>query len=104
MRMQGLILDETDIIQETKLDRNTSEQKTMGKLRLITTNPTSTIEVRVSPVLWDGGKAGELLKRCVGNRMLFDVEHKKMSFGNDEGKHVSIDGFHLYALPELNQK
>ena len=104
MRMQGLILDETDIIQETKLDRNTSEQKTMGKLRLITTNPTSTIEVRVSSELWEGGKAGELLKRCVGTRMLFDVEHKKMSFGNDEGKHVSIDGFHLYALPELNQK
>ncbi|USD52386.1 chemotaxis protein [Vibrio sp. SCSIO 43153] len=103
MRMQGLILDESDIQQETKVDRN-GEQKTVGKLRLITTNPTSTIEVRVSPELWDGGKAGELLKGCVGNRILFDVEHKKMSFGNDEGKHVSIDGFHLYALPELNQK
>ena len=103
MRMQGLILDESDIQQETKVDRN-GEQKTVGKLRLITTNPTSTIEVRVSPELWDDGKAGELLKRCVGNRILFDVEHKKMSFGNDEGKHVSIDGFHLYALPELNQK
>ncbi|MCC3818090.1 chemotaxis protein, partial [Vibrio parahaemolyticus] len=41
---------------------------------------------------------------CVGNRMMFDVEHKKFSFGNDEGKHVSIDGFHLYALPQLNEK
>ncbi|MBE5165026.1 chemotaxis protein, partial [Vibrio parahaemolyticus] len=58
----------------------------------------------VSPELWENGKAGELLKRCVGNRMMFDVEHKKFSFGNDEGKHVSIDGFHLYALPQLNEK
>ncbi|OLF46196.1 chemotaxis protein [Vibrio parahaemolyticus] len=103
MRMEGLILDVSDIVQETKTDRN-GEQKQNGKLRLITTNPTDTIEVRVSPELWDNGKAGELLKRCVGNRMMFDVEHKKFSFGNDEGKHVSIDGFHLYALPQLNEK
>lgn len=88
MRMEGLILDVSDIVQETKTDRN-GEQKQNGKLRLITTNPTDTIE---------------LLKRCVGNRMMFDVEHKKFSFGNDEGKHVSIDGFHLYALPQLNEK
>lgn len=103
MRMEGLILDASDIVQETKIDRN-GEQKQNGKLRLITTNPTDTIEVRISPELWENGKAGELLKRCVGNRMMFDVEHKKFSFGNDEGKHVSIDGFHLYALPQLNEK
>ncbi|TOG17145.1 chemotaxis protein [Vibrio parahaemolyticus] len=101
--MEGLILDASDIVQETKIDRN-GEQKQNGKLRLITTNPTDTIEVRVSPELWENGKAGELLKRCVGNRMMFDVEHKKFGFGNDEGKHVSIDGFHLYALPQLNEK
>ncbi|WP_080256043.1 chemotaxis protein [Vibrio parahaemolyticus] len=101
--MEGLILDASDIVQETKIDRN-GEQKQNGKLRLITTNPTDTIEVRVSPELWENGKASELLKRCVGNRMMFDVEHKKFSFGNDEGKHVSIDGFHLYALPQLNEK
>ncbi|EHR6175844.1 chemotaxis protein [Vibrio parahaemolyticus] len=101
--MEGLILDASDIVQETKIDRN-GEQKQNGKLRLITTNPTDTIEVRISPELWENGKAGELLKRCVGNRMMFDVEHKKFSFGNDEGKHVSIDGFHLYALPQLNEK
>lgn len=103
MRMEGLILDASDIVQETKTAPN-GEQKQNGKLRLITTNPTDTIEVRVSPELWENGKAGELLKRCVGNRMMFDVEHKKFSFANDEGKHVSIDGFHLYALPQLNEK
>ncbi|MCC3818098.1 chemotaxis protein, partial [Vibrio parahaemolyticus] len=60
--MEGLILDVSDIVQETKTDRN-GEQKQNGKLRLITTNPTDTIEVRVSPELWENGKAGELLKR-----------------------------------------
>ncbi|MCG6220962.1 chemotaxis protein [Vibrio diabolicus] len=101
--MEGLILDVSDIVQETKTDRN-GEQKLNGKLRLITTNPTDTIEVPPPPPPPPPRKAGELLKRCVGNRMMFDVEHKKFSFGNDEGKHVSIDGFHLYALPQLNEK
>lgn len=103
MRMEGLILDESDITQETKVDRN-GEQKTNGKLRLITTNPTDTIEVRVSPELWDNGKAGELLKRTIGKRIMFDVEHKKFSFANDDGKHVAIEGFHLYALPQAGEK
>ncbi|EJL6744747.1 TPA: chemotaxis protein [Vibrio parahaemolyticus] len=102
--MEGLILDESDITQETKLDRNSGEQKTNGKLRLITTNPTDTIEVRVSPELWDNGKAGELLKRTIGKRIMFDVEHKKFSFANDDGKHVAIEGFHLYALPQAGDK
>ncbi len=34
MRMEGLILDVSDIVQETKTDRN-GEQKQNGKLRLI---------------------------------------------------------------------
>ncbi|EHK5108027.1 chemotaxis protein [Vibrio parahaemolyticus] len=102
--MEGLILDESDITQETKLDRNSGEQKTNGKLRLITTNPTDTIEVRVSAELWDNGKAGELLKRTIGKRIMFDVEHKKFSFANDDGKHVAIEGFHLYALPQAGDK
>ncbi|ELB2078491.1 chemotaxis protein [Vibrio parahaemolyticus] len=103
MKMEGLILDVSDIVQETKADRNTGEQKLNGKLRLITTNPTDTIEVRVSPELWDGGKAGEVLKQCVGSRMMFDVEYKKFSFGDDSGKHVSIEGFHLYSVPQAGK-
>ncbi|MGP9145692.1 chemotaxis protein [Vibrio parahaemolyticus] len=103
MKMEGLILDVSDIVQETKVDRNTGDQKLNGKLRLITTNPTDTIEVRVSPELWDGGKAGEALKQCVGSRMMFDVEYKKFSFGDDSGKHVSIEGFHLYSVPQVGK-
>ncbi|MBM4856018.1 chemotaxis protein [Vibrio parahaemolyticus] len=103
MKMEGLILDVSDITQETKVDRN-GEQKLIGKLRLITTNPTDTIEVRVAPELWGSGKAGEVLKQCVGSRMMFDVEYKQFSFANDDGKHVSMQGFHLYALPVLSNK
>ncbi|KJY76353.1 hypothetical protein [Vibrio nigripulchritudo] len=101
MKIEGLILDNSDIIQETKNNRSTGETQTVGKLKLITTNPTSTIEVKVSPELWAGGKGGEVLKQCVGNRMSFEVEYKEFSFGNDEGKHVSMNGFHLFALPQV---
>lgn len=100
MRMEGLILDVSDITQETKRDFNTGEEKLHGKLNLITTNPTSTIEVRIAPELWQGGESGKLLKACVGDRMMFDVEFKKMSFANNEGKHVEIQGFHLFQLPQ----
>ncbi len=104
MKTEGLILDHSDIIQESKMVRGTAEMQQIGKLKLITTNPTETIEVKINADLWNGGKAGELLKQCVGKRMFFDIEYRKFSFGNDEGKHVSMDGFHLFALPELNQQ
>lgn len=100
MRTEGLILDESDIRQESRTNREGGVQ-VFGKVNLITTNPTNTIEVRVSPELWDGGKAGGVLKQLVGKRMMFDVEYKKFSFADDGGKHVSMDGFHLFALPEV---
>lgn len=99
MKLEGLILDDSDIIQETKPARGTGEAVLVGKLKLITTNPTNTIEVKISPELWDSGKGGEVLKSCVGKRMQFNVEYKEFSFGNDEGKHVALNGFHLFDLP-----
>lgn len=99
MKTEGLILDPSDIRQETRISRD-GEHQTFGKLNLITTNPTNTIEVRISPELWQDGKAGEVLKTLVGNRTSFDIEYKKFSFADNDGKHVSMDGFHLYALPQ----
>lgn len=104
MKTEGLILDPSDIIQETKAARGTGEAQLIGKIKLITTNPTSTIEVKVSPELWANGEGGKILKQCVGNRMSFDIEYKEFSFGNDEGKHVSMSGFHLFALPNAQSK
>ncbi|MGY3569734.1 chemotaxis protein [Vibrio paucivorans] len=104
MKLEGLILDDSDIIQETKPARGTGEAQQVGKLKLITTNPTSTIEVKISPELWANGEGGKILKNCIGQRMQFEVEYKEFSFGNDEGKHVALNGFHLFALPQINQK
>ncbi|WP_076587967.1 chemotaxis protein [Vibrio ostreicida] len=98
MKLEGLILDESDIIQESKTGRG-GELLQVGKINLITTHPTDTIEVKISAELWNAGKAGEALKQCVGQRMTFDIQYKEFSFGNDEGKHVALNGFHLFALP-----
>ncbi|MCE7566966.1 chemotaxis protein [Aliivibrio fischeri] len=103
MKMEGLILDDSDVIQETKNIHGTGESVQVGKIKLITTNPTATIEVKINEKLWNGGKGGEVLQACVGKRMNFEVEYKEMAFGNDQNKHVSINGFHLFALPVLNK-
>lgn len=100
MRTEALILDESDIRQESRIGRD-NEVQVFGKVNLITTNPTNTIEMRVSPELWEQGKTGGVLKQLVGKRMMFDIEYKKFSFADNEGKHVSMDGFHLYAVPEV---
>lgn len=103
MRIECQIMDPSDIIQETKAVFGTGEQRTSGKINLLTFHPTSTTEVKISPEMWDGGKAGELLKGIVGKRVHLDVEYKEFSFANDEGKHVSLKGFHLFALPNADK-
>lgn len=103
MKMEGLILDVSDIIQETKTVHGGTDKFTVGKIKLITTNPTVTIEVKINKELWADGKGGEVLTACVGKRMDFQIEYKEMAFGNDQNKHVAINGFHLFALPVLNK-
>lgn len=101
MKLEGLLLDADDIQQRTKTVFATGEQTTVGSFRLITTKPSDKIDVSISSELWDGGKAGELLKKCVGQKMQFNVEFKTMSFADKDGKHVEMKGFHLYSLPEI---
>ncbi|CAH8189099.1 Chemotaxis protein [Vibrio aestuarianus] len=102
MKIEGLLLDSSDITQETKTGRG-GELLQAGKFKLITTCPTDTMKVNVSPELWKGGESGKLLQQCVGKRMMFEIEFKEFSFANDEGKHVALKGFHLYSLPELSK-
>ena len=104
MKMEGLILDNADIIQETKTKFGTGEQITVGKLNLITTNPTQSVVVNISADMWANGAAGEHLKQLVGKRTMFDIQYKETKFGNDEGRHVEINGFHLFALPPVQGK
>lgn len=102
MKIEGLILDSSDISQETKSGRG-GELLQVGKFNLITTHPTDTMKVSISPELWKNGETGKLLNQCIGKRMMFEIEFKEFSFANDEGKHVALKGFHLYSLPELSK-
>lgn len=104
MKLEGLILDESDITQQTKTNRNSGESQLVGSINLITTAPTDTIKVSIPAELWDNGKAGEVLKRFVGNRTIFNIEYRDMAFGNEKGQHVSINGFQLHSLPAVNVK
>ncbi|EKF9692979.1 chemotaxis protein [Vibrio cholerae] len=101
MKIEGLILDESDIIGEVKKKFGTDLTYTVGKINLITTNPTQTITVNVSEELWGNGKGGEHLLSFVGKRVPFEVEFKQSKFGDDEGRHREITGFHLFKLPTV---
>lgn len=101
MKIEGLILDKSDIIGEVKKKFGTELTFTVGKINLITTNPTQTITVNVSEELWGNGKGGEVLASLVGNRTSFEVEFKQSKFGDDEGRHREITGFHLFKLPTV---
>ncbi|WP_258010564.1 chemotaxis protein [Vibrio cholerae] len=60
MKLEGLILDKSDIIGEVKKRFGTEQTFTVGKVNLITTNPTQTITFHVSEELWSDGKGGGL--------------------------------------------
>ncbi|WP_105902100.1 chemotaxis protein [Vibrio gangliei] len=103
MKIQGLILDETDIIQSTKLNRSTGESEQVATINLVTTFPTDTIRVSISADLWNKGEAGKVLKSLVGSRTEFQIKYNEMSFADDKGQHRSFNGFQLFALPTPNQ-
>ncbi len=103
MLLEGLILDESDITQETKRNRGTGEETLVGYINLITTKPTDTIRVSIPADIWNGGECGKVLKQLVGKRVNYAVRYNDMSFANENGQHVSFNGFQLYAAPELPQ-
>ncbi|WP_350940586.1 chemotaxis protein [Vibrio metschnikovii] len=104
MKTEGLILDESDIIQETKTKFGTTEQITIGKIHLITTYPTDKIEVTVPTELWENGKAGILLKQLVGKRMTFNIQFRESKYADDKGQMKQFNGFTLFNLPDVNNK
>lgn len=103
MKIEALILDASDIIGEVKKRYGTENTFTVGKINLITTNPTQTISVNVSEELWGNGKGGDLLLNFVGHRIPFEIEFKQSKFGDDEGRHREVTGFHLFKLPVANK-
>ncbi|ELZ5774766.1 chemotaxis protein, partial [Vibrio metschnikovii] len=99
MKTEGLILDESDIIQETKTKFGTTEQFTIGKIHLITTHPSDKIEVTVPAELWENGKAGVLLKQLVGKRVNFHIQFRESKYAADNGQMKQFSGFTLFNLP-----
>ncbi|SIR46104.1 hypothetical protein SAMN05421840_1287 [Shewanella morhuae] len=103
MKLEGLILDPSDIQIKPKVNFQTGETTNVGLLRLITTSPTQTVDVHVSADFVKDGKTLDVLKSAVGTRCQLHVEYKEMSFANSDGKHVSITGFHLFETPVVRK-
>lgn len=101
MKLEGLILDKTDIQVKDKTNFSSGEVNKVGLIKLITTYPTQTVDVHVSAELMKNPKTLETLNSAVGHRTQLSVEYKEMSFANNEGKHVAINGFHLFELPQI---
>jgi hypothetical protein len=100
MKLEGLILDKSDIQVKEKTTFNTGEVNKVGLIRLITTYPTQTVDVHVSVELMKDPKTLNVLHSIAGTRTQLSVEYKEMSFANSDGKHVAITGFHLFELPQ----
>lgn len=101
MKIEGRILDSSDITQETKVNRSTGAQELQGSVSLVTSNPTAVISVRIAPELWESGKAGETLRLLVGKLHTYEIDYRTFSFGDKDGKHVSMQGFHLFSVPDV---
>jgi len=98
MRVQAMILSPSDITTQTRVTDGVS--KMTGKINLLVTEPTDTIEVSLSE---DQIKAGfhERLKELVGFKP-FDVliEYRNSSWGDgNTGQHRTYTGFRLVDLP-----
>ncbi|MCT8878650.1 hypothetical protein [Shewanella xiamenensis] len=104
MKLEGLILDPSDIQIKEKKNYQTGEVTNVGLIRLITTAPTQTVDVHISADFVKDGKTIEILRGTVGNLTQLCVEYKEMSFANTDGKHVSINGFHLFEAPKAQRK
>lgn len=104
MKLEGVILDPSDVQIKPKVNFQTGETTNVGLLRLITTSPTQTIDVHISADFVKDGKTIDLLKNTGGSRIQLSVEYKEMSFANSDGKHVSINGFHLFEAPQAQRK
>ncbi|HAS3381368.1 TPA: chemotaxis protein [Vibrio cholerae] len=102
MKIEGLILDKSDITAEVKKRFVTEQMFMVGKVNLITTNPTQTITFHVSEELWSDGRGAEALLSLVGQRTTFDLEFKQFNYCDKEGHHLEITGFHLFKLPSVS--
>lgn len=105
MKIEGRIPDLTDIQIKPKIKNyQTGESVDVGVFRFLASSPSQILDVHVSEFLVKDNKTIETLKASVDQRITLSIEYKELSFANAEGKHVSINGFHLFEAPTLQRK
>ncbi|MCC4798670.1 hypothetical protein BCT30_20820 [Enterovibrio norvegicus] len=102
MKIQGQILSETDITTKSRTNPNTGEVTKSAVVRFLTFEPTEIIDVRVSDEMVKGGVL-EALPKFIGKPFEVTLAYRAFSFADDNGKHVSMSGFHLIHLPSTEK-
>ncbi|MCE2597235.1 hypothetical protein K6Y31_20895 [Motilimonas cestriensis] len=98
MIVKGMILSKSDVQPVSKVNPKSGEAKKVGTLKLLVTEPTQVIDVGINENIIAADGINQL-RALSGDYHEFTIEFKEMSFGNDAGKHVQINGFHLVNLP-----
>lgn len=102
MIVKGMILSKTDVQPVSKVNPKTGETKKVATLKLLVTEPTQVIDVGLNENIVAADGVNQL-RALSGEYYDFNIEFKEMSFGNDAGKHVQINGFHLVTLPVVKK-
>lgn len=102
MKITGQILSETDITVKSRTNPNTGEVTKSGVVRLLTFEPTEIIDVRISDDMVKSG-ALDALPKLIGKPFEVTLAYRAFSFADDNGKHVSMSGFHLVQLPVMEK-
>ncbi|WP_368165812.1 hypothetical protein [Aeromonas sp. R9-1] len=97
MKVQAMILSDADIT--TKTAERDGKSVITGKINLLVTEPTQTIEVGLSEEQIKAGFHTDL-KKLVGFKP-FEccIEYRNSTWGDEGGKHRSYNGFRLADLP-----
>lgn len=104
MKIEGQIPELSDIeIKDKITNYQTGETVKVGLFRFLLNSPSQIIDVHVSADLVKDNKSVEFLKSSVGTRVPLSIEYKEMSFANSDGKHVRINGFHLFETPVIRK-
>ncbi|MGU5737272.1 hypothetical protein [Aeromonas caviae] len=97
MKIIAQILSATDITTATK-DRD-GRKVTTGQVKLLCTDPSQIIDVAITEEQVAAGYHASL-KTIVGKGPTeFMVEYRSGSFGDDNNRHRSYNGFRLVDLP-----
>lgn len=99
MEIKGTLLSADDIELKTSVNRQTGEEVQRGKFRFLVSHPTALLDVTVQPEQVKSGVL-DLIRGVVGKPCTMHIDYRNMSFGNDQGQHVSINQHVFVGFPE----